>query len=70
VIVFLKGNAINLSANLSRDDFSRLAYLHKSGEIHVSISVSYGERCGFISFDDVDIEKTTETLNAHDDRFL
>ena len=25
------------------------------GEIHVSLSVSYGERVGFISFDDIDL---------------
>lgn len=29
------------------------------GEIHVSLSVSYGERVGFLSFDDLDLERIT-----------
>lgn len=59
MIVFLKGNTLKLSSNLSREDFDKLAHLHAMGEIHVSLSVSYGERCGFISFDDVDIQRST-----------
>jgi len=55
MVVYLKGNTLRLSANISEEDFKRLAHLHQMGEIHVSLSVSYGERIGFISFDDIDL---------------
>jgi len=33
------------------------------GEIHVSLSVSYGERVGFLSFDDLDLERSDDQLS-------
>lgn len=57
MVVYLKGNTLRLSANISEEDFKRLAHLHQMGEIHVSLSVSYGERVGWVSFDDIQIDE-------------
>lgn len=56
MVVYLKGNTLRLSANISEEDFKRLAHLHQMGEIHVRLSVSYGERVGYVSFDDLILE--------------
>lgn len=58
--MFIRGNTLPLKVNLSRDDFDRLVHLHRRGEIHVSISVSHGERVGFLPMDDLDITRTTD----------
>lgn len=55
MVVYIKGNSLKLTSNISKEDFDRLSHLHRMGEIHVSLSVSYGERVGFISFDDIDL---------------
>lgn len=62
MIVHIKGNKLPLTTNLSREDVEKLAHLHRMGEIHVSLSVSYGERCGFISFDDLDLQRSDDQL--------
>lgn len=54
--VFIKGNTLRLTANISEEDFKRLAHLHQQGEVHVRLSVSYGERVGYVSFDDLILE--------------
>jgi len=61
VRIALKANEVRLTANISKEDFDRLVFLHRMGEIHVSLSVSHGERVGFISFDDIDICQTLES---------
>lgn len=63
MVVHIKGNKLPLTCNLSNEDFERLAHLHRMGEIHVSLSVSYGERVGFLSFDDLDLERSDDQLS-------
>jgi hypothetical protein len=58
MVVFIKGNPLRLTCNLSLEDFKKLSHLHAQGEIHVRLSVSYGERVGFISFDDLDLSRS------------
>ena len=63
MVVFIKGNSLKLTSNISKEDFDRLSHLHQQGEIHVSLSVSYGERVGFISFDDLDLNRSDDQLS-------
>lgn len=64
----MKGNELRLSCGLSFEDFSKLSHLHDKGDIHVRISVTYGVRVGFISFDDIDLDRTLEPYQQKTDQ--
>lgn len=62
MIVFIKGNPIELETDLSPIELVALVDIQKRGDIVASISVKRGERVGYIPIEDLDVEKTINNL--------
>jgi len=63
MVIFLKSTDVELESGLSPIEFVSLVDIAERGEIHVSIAVTKGERCGFVPLIDIDIERTTKALH-------
>lgn len=63
MIIFLKANDLELDSGLSPIEFVSLVDIAERGEIHVSIAVTKGERCGFIPLIDIDVERVIKSLH-------
>jgi hypothetical protein len=63
MIIYLKANDLELDSGLTPIEFISLADIAERGEIHLSIAVTKGERCGFIPLLDIDVERTIKALH-------
>jgi len=63
MIIFLKSNDVELTSGLSPIEWVSIVDIAERGEIHVSIAVTRGERCGFVPLIDIDVERTTQALH-------
>lgn len=63
MIIYIKANDVELTSGLSPLEWVSLVDIAARGEIHISIAVTRGERCGFIPLIDIDIERTTQALH-------
>ena len=63
MIIYLKANDVELTSGLSPIEWVSLVDIAARGEIHVSIAVTRGERCGYVPMEDIDAERTTNALH-------
>lgn len=61
MIVFIKGNDLELSCKLSAEELRALVEINKSKQTHIQVSVYLGVRVGYVPLDDLDMSKSYET---------
>ena len=64
--MYIRGNEVELETPLSPLEYIALADIQSRGDIHASIAVTKGERCGFIPLVDIDHERTMQALENPD----
>ena len=66
MILWIKGNDVELETALSPLEFISLVDIQNRGDLRCSISVSRGERVGYIPLEDFDVDRTMKSLENPD----
>lgn len=64
MIVYLLANGLELNCALTPIEFCTIVDLSDRGDVSVKISVTRGERVGFIPIEDIDTKRTMEALQV------